>query len=101
MRETITGGPGSLPQFQPDYLIVWDFSDKDAPCVNLVKLERDGAKVVAQVLGRSYQSSGVISLRQAIEAYEEEKRREKKRAEEWKELLKKPHQKHSIRGRGF
>lgn len=72
------------PLFQPDYLISWDFSDHDHPCVSVVCVERDKdkPKVVARFLGRSFEQSGIISLRQLLEYRDAEDRwEEKKRAD--------------------
>ncbi len=78
-----------LPLFQTDYLISWDFSDKDLPCVVVSRLRKDGAAIVADVIGRTHESAGCVSLRQILEDYETRQREEEKRAEARKELLKK------------
>lgn len=71
-----------LPQFLDDFIISWDSSDKgDATCVSVVKLKKDGTHVTGEVVGLSYEKSGCISLRQALEVYEERKRLEAEHAE--------------------
>lgn len=69
------------PQFQPDYLISWDFSDKDFPCVTVVCLEKekDTPRVVARFLGSFRLKTGVVSLRQLLEYRDAEDRAEKER----------------------
>lgn len=64
-------------QFQTDYIISWDFSDKDCPVVNISRL-RAGEKSMhleCDVLSVEHEKCGVVSLRQLIEAFEAEKRR--------------------------
>lgn len=68
-----------LPQFQTDYLISWDAGSGDATCVIITKLSSDGTKVVAEIIGQSFEDSGCISLRQAIEWHEERKRQEERK----------------------
>jgi len=69
------------PQFQPDYLISWDFSDKDFPYVSVVCLEKekDTPRVVARYLGNFHSKTGVASLRQLLEYRDAEDRAEKER----------------------
>jgi len=64
----------SLPQFQTDYTISWDAGSGDCTCVIITKISRDGTRVVGESIGTSHEDSGCISLRQAVEAYEERKR---------------------------
>ena len=78
-----------LTLFQTDYLISWDFSDKDLPVVVLCRMRQDGANVTADYIGRSHESAGCFSLRQVLEDYEARQREEEKRADAQKELLKK------------
>lgn len=62
-----------MRNFETDYLISWDFNDKDCPCVNIAVMhidEKDGTRIVADVLGSSYKKSGVVSLRQLIADFE-------------------------------
>jgi hypothetical protein len=62
-----------MRNFETDYLISWDFNDKDCPCVNIAVMhidEKDGTRIVADVLGSSYNKSGVVSLRQLLADYE-------------------------------
>lgn len=80
---------GTLKQYQDDYIISWDFSSKDLPCVGLAKIERDGASLKTKVLGHVFGSSGCISLRQAIEEFEARERQEEERARKRAELLRK------------
>lgn len=54
-------------------MISWDFNDKDCPFVNIAVLhidEKYGTKIVADMLGSSYNKSGVVSLRQLIADFE-------------------------------
>lgn len=80
-----------MPQFQPDYLISWDFSDPNFPCVGIVMLEKDKANthIVGKIIGDSHEKTGVISLRQAIEYRDFIDREEEKRKKEMPEHLKK------------
>ena len=71
---------GNLLQFQPDYLISWDFSDKDLPVVVVCRMRQDGTNVTADYIGRSHESAGCFSLRQVLEDYETRQREEEKRA---------------------
>ena len=68
----------SLPQFQTDYTISWDTGSGDCTCVTITKISRDGTMVVGEIIGTSHKDSGCISLRQAVEAYEERKRLEER-----------------------
>jgi hypothetical protein len=74
-------GRDEAPQFQPDYLISWDFSDKDFPCVTVVCLEKekDTPRVVARFLGDFHIKTGVVSLRQLLEYRDAADRAEKER----------------------
>lgn len=69
-----------LNQYQPDYLISWDFSNKDLPCVVISRLRKDGATIVADIIGRTHDNTGCVSLRQVLEDYENRQREEEKRA---------------------
>lgn len=83
--------PREMPQYQPDYIISWDFSKPDHPCIVVSLMERDTKDVTlikGKLLGVSYKTSGVISLRQIIEHQKEEERREKERREKAAEILK-------------
>lgn len=63
-------------QFQTDYIIAWDFSDKDFPAVNISRL-RAGEKsmhIEVDVLSVEHEKCGVVSLWQLIEAFEAEQR---------------------------
>ena len=75
-----------LPQFQTDYTISWDFSDKDLPCVAVAKLKKDGATIVAEFIGRSHEKVGCVSLRQVLEDYEAEERAKAERAKDCETL---------------
>jgi hypothetical protein len=74
-------GRDEAPQFQPDSLISWDFSDKDFPCVTVVCLEKekDTPRVVARFLGDFHIKTGVVSLRQLLEYRDAADRAEKER----------------------
>lgn len=69
-----------LPQFQTDYIISWDTGSGDATCVQIVKIRREGNKVVTEHLGQSFDAAGCFSLRQVIEWYEDRKRQEERKA---------------------
>ena len=62
-------------QFQTDYLISWDFSEKDCPALSVMRLSADekGTKVIADVLTTMYADCGVMSLRQLLEEYDRKK----------------------------
>ena len=53
-----------IPEFADDFMISWDFSDHDFPCVNIMYIFADGAKVISKQIATSHVTSGVISLRQ-------------------------------------
>ena len=55
-----------MPLFQDDYLISWDFSDHDFPCITIMKLERDKAHVLSHLIGISHDKSGIVSLQQLL-----------------------------------
>ena len=74
MAETVIRD--DLPQYQPDYVISWDSGSGDATCICITKICKDGTRLVAEIIGQSHEDCGCISLRQAIEAYEERKRLE-------------------------
>ena len=78
-----------LKQYQPDYLISWDFSSKDLPCVAISRIRKDGATIVADIIGRTHDNAGCVSLRQVLDEFENRQREEEKRAAEIAELLKK------------
>jgi hypothetical protein len=70
----------TLQQYQPDYLISWDFNEEnDAPCVCVSRVRRDGTKVTADVLGVSFEKCGCVSLRQVLERFETQQREEAER----------------------
>lgn len=79
----------TLLQFQTDYIISWDFSKDDAPCVAVGQLRRNEEnKLIMDLIGTNFEKAGCISLRQAIENYEEEKRREAERMKDAEALRK-------------
>lgn len=67
-----------LPQFEKDYIISWDVSDKDHPCIAVAVLQRseDGRSLETEVLGNTFEKTGVISLRQLLEQHSALKRAE-------------------------
>lgn len=67
-----------LPQYRTDYIVSWDISDSDFPVITVSQIRREGASVVGEVIGFTHEKSGSISIRQVIEEYEENKRREEK-----------------------
>lgn len=79
-----------IPQYQPDYIIAWDFSDKDSPFVSVscIEKDKDRALLTARSLGNSYEKTGVVSLRQLLEYRDAEDRYEKKREVDMAKLRK-------------
>jgi len=80
-----------LPLFQDDYIISWDFSKEDFPCVcvSVIAKEQDNpARLSSTLLGYSHKNAGTISLRQVFEAWKEREREEKARKERLSEALK-------------
>lgn len=93
-----------MRNFETDYLISWDFNDKDCPCVNIAVMhidEKDGTRIVADNLGSSYNKSGVVSLRQLLADYETKMNNNFKdeRYEKLKEFLKKKEDKGEENGK--
>ena len=70
-----------MQQFQPDYLISWDFHDKDHPCVTVccMEKEKDMPYIVTRLLGNFHAKTGVVSLRQLLEYRDAEDRAEEER----------------------
>jgi len=81
----------SLPQFKTDYWISWDFNETDRPYLIIAKVEcdGDGTLVRADSIGQTFANSGCVSLRQAIEEYEERQRKEKEHKEKRHEFIEK------------
>ena len=54
--------------YQTDYVISWDFTDADKPVVSFSKVyaEKETAHLMCDVLGCSYERTGVVSLRQLL-----------------------------------
>ena len=82
-----------LPLFQDDYIISWDFSKEDFPCVcvSVIAIEKEQdtpARLSSTLLGYSHKNAGAISLRQVFEAWKEREREEKARKERLSEALK-------------
>lgn len=78
-----------MRHFQDDYIISWDLSDKDRPCINVSLLRSDkGARLEMETIGISFAPTGVVSLRQVLEDHREQKRLEEERAERVRERLK-------------
>lgn len=74
-----------MRNFETDYLISWDFNDNDCPYVNIEVMhidEKDGTRIVADVLGSSYNKSGVVSLRQLIADFEAKRHGQKDKFDE-------------------
>lgn len=78
-----------LPQYKPDYIISWDFSDTDCSCVNITRLQKGERGAECEVLGLSLEKSGTISLRQVCEEFEARKRMEAEKAQNAPEMLRK------------
>ena len=79
-----------LPQFQTDYIISWDVSDKDCPCLSVAMLRRDekGSRLEIEFLGNSYDKTGAVSLRQLLEQHFNLKRAEQERMKDAEALRK-------------
>ena len=79
-----------MPQYMPDYIISWDFSDKDSPCVSVscIEKDKDRAFLTARFLGNSYEKTGVVSLRQLLECRDAEDRYAKEREVDMAKLRK-------------
>lgn len=73
----------TIPQFTSDYIISWDVSDKDHPCISVARLGRDekGSRLELEVLGTSLERTGVVSLLQLLDHHRAIKRAEEERAE--------------------
>lgn len=63
-------------EFQTDYLISWDVSDKDLPVISISRLRTEGKSVhlMVDVLDTFHSTIGVCSLRQIIEEFERKQR---------------------------
>lgn len=61
-----------MNDFETDYLISWDFSENDLPCVIVTALHKDEKSnhIMGTVIGISHQKSGVVSLHQVLSDYE-------------------------------
>jgi len=57
-------------EFLEDYIVSWDFSDVDVPVVKISRMRSEKRHIVLDVLGCSYNKSGVVSLRQIINEWE-------------------------------
>lgn len=77
-----------LPQFKTDYIISWDVSDKDCPCIVITELRRDepGSGLEVELLGTSYEKTGAVSLRQLLEQHSDLKRAEEERMKDTERL---------------
>lgn len=68
-------------EFQPDYVISWDFTDHDNPTVTVSRIRAE-AKTAALMIDNMdifHSSAGVCSLRQVIEEFERTQREEKEK----------------------
>jgi hypothetical protein len=79
-----------LPQFQTDYIISWDVSDKDHPRIVISELRRDkpGSWLEVELLGTSYDKTGAVSLHQLLEQHDALKRAEAERMKDAEALRK-------------
>lgn len=61
--------------FQPDYIIGWDFSNKDCPRVGVSRLYSDGKSMhmLVDVLELFTTETGVCSVNQLVEEFERRK----------------------------
>jgi hypothetical protein len=83
-----------LPLLQTDYLISWDFSEKDLPVIIVTRIRGEGPNIIGDIIGRTHERAGCLSLRQVLEDYETRRREEEKRAaaikkqlENWDKIL--------------
>lgn len=82
----------TLPNFQDDYLISWDFHTPDLPCITVMALRRDpdrGTMILCEQLGTAYTKSGVVSLRQLLEICRERQRLEDDKKDDVVERMRK------------
>lgn len=58
--------------FQPDYIIGWDFSDKDCPRIGITRICSDGKSMHlrADVFEMFTTETGVCSINQLVEEFE-------------------------------
>lgn len=70
----------SLPQFLTDLLISWDISDRDFTIITVSQMRREGTHVVGEIIGLSHEKTGCVSIRQVMEEYGANKRREEMEA---------------------
>ena len=74
-----------MRNFETDYLISWDFNDKDSSCITICVIYQDGkngTNVVGEQIGTSYKKSGVVSLRQLVADFETKKWCSKEKVDE-------------------
>ena len=59
-------------EFQTDFIVSWDISDKDFPCVQISRLRSDGkaTRLVLDVIGNSNAKCGVVSVRQLLAEFD-------------------------------
>ena len=79
-----------LPQFETDYIITWDVSDKDHPCIAVSVLHRNetGSGLMCEVLGNCFERTGTVSLLQLLEQHRALKRAEEERMKDAEALCK-------------
>ena len=58
-------------EFQTDYLIAWDFNDKDFPCVTVSRMSagRNVTNLVVDMLDQFHTRSGICSLQQLLSEF--------------------------------
>lgn len=78
-----------LPQYKTDYIISWDCSDTDLPCVSVSRVGKGESGMICEALGVSFEKYGTISLQQVCEEFEARKRAENEKARNTPEMLKK------------
>ena len=71
-------------KFETDYIISWDISKSDYPCITVSKVFEKEKQLQLDILGISHEQSGVVSLRQLLE---ENSAEEKAKYQEAFELL--------------
>lgn len=65
-----------MAEFQTDFIISWDFREKDMPAVLIARLsaEEKATHLIFDALETFYTECGVASVRQVLEEYEARQR---------------------------
>ena len=81
-----------LPQYKTDYVISWDCSDTDHPCVAVLRVWKGKEGLECEQLGVSLEKYGAVSLLQVCEEHEARKRWEEEKAQNAREVFEKSFQ---------